>query len=187
LPAAERPRACLAVVRGDERDQVEGLEQPPHDLVQRGFAFAERRGLVLRQLRQLGLELQVDPVRAVHHSEKRLQRQRLEFTRELAAAVAEGPTGVEVGEQLLELCGLGAQARVAGFRLLCNAFEAPLHVVAVGDEQLELQVLEVALRIGAWRESVDDGENRVRLAEVAELCGSGARNVDHADRGRRHL
>ena len=58
---------------------------------------------------------------------------------------------------------------------------------ASGDEQLELERLQVALRVRSGREAVRDGEDRVHLAQAAEQRRSGAGNVDDADRRRRDL
>ena len=58
---------------------------------------------LLGQLRQLGLELEVDPVRAVLDREQRLRRQRLEPGRQLARPVRERAACVDVREHPLEL------------------------------------------------------------------------------------
>ena len=101
------------------------------------------------QLGQLGLELQVDPGRAVHDRDDRLRRQRLELGRQLALPVAQRLAGVQPLEHALQVGSLLAQLRVARLRLLAHALEAALDMVAVGDQQLQLEPLEVALRIGA--------------------------------------
>src|SRR5436853_6060794 len=137
-PAAPQgPRARLLVAGGEEADQVERLEQPPHDLVQSGRAFAERGRLLRRQLAKLGLELQVDPTGAVLEREERLRRQRLELLRQLALPLLERPAFLEVPEKPLELPDLTSQGRVARLRLLPNALEPPLDVVAISVEALE--------------------------------------------------
>ena len=69
---------------------------------------------------------------------------------------------VEVREQALrelELLPLGA---IAGLRLLADALEAAIDVLAVGDDQLQPQRLEVGGGIRAVREAVEDGEQRIR-------------------------
>ena len=166
----------------------ERVAQPAHDLLQRRrAAVAERGGLLLVELGQLGLEREVDPARAVLDREHRLRRQRLELARQLARVLGERRPGVDVREHLAELLDLDAQLRVARLRLLLDALQPLLDVVAVGDEQLQLQVLEVARRIGVGREAVDDDEQRVHLAQVPEQRRAGAGHVLHADRRGRDL
>ncbi len=92
-----------------------------------------------------------------------------------------------MGEQPLQLLRLPLQLRVAGLRLLRNALEAPLDMVAVGDEQLELQRLEVVRRDARAGEAVEHDEQRVDLAQVAEQRRPGAAHLDDTHRGRRHL
>ena len=96
-------------------------------------------------------------------------------------------TAVQVVEQLREHLHLRARGRVAGLRLLRHALVTALHVIAVRDEQLELERLEVVGRCRPVREPVEDGEDRVDLPEVAEQLRAGAGHVDDADRGRGHL
>ena len=88
---------------------------------------------------------------------------------------------------LPQLLDLDAELRVARLRLLLDPLEPPLDVVAVGDEQLEPQVLEIAGRVGAGREAVEDDEQRVDLAQVPEQRRPRAGHVLDADRGRRDL
>src|SRR5436305_394129 len=59
--------------------------------------------------------------------------------------------------------------------------------VAVGDEQLELQRLEVVGRNAGAGEPVEHDEQRVDLAQVAEKRWTGAAHLHDADRGRRDL
>ena len=75
--------------------------------------------------------------------------------------VAQRLARVDVGEDLLQLLDLGAQLRVAGLRLLLDALDPLLDVVAVGDEQLELELLEI---VGL----ANDDEQRVDLPQLAE-------------------
>ena len=103
-----------------------------------------------------------------------------------------GPVGqrvarVEVGEDPAQLVDLLAQRRVAGLRLLLDALQPPLHVVAVGDEQLELEVLEVVRGRRAVRVRVEHDEQRVDLAQRPQQRRPGAGHVLHADRRRRDL
>src|SRR5439155_19317558 len=97
-------------------------------------------------LRQLCLELQVDPAGAVLDGDQRLRRERLERRRQLAGVVGERAAGVDVREDVPERLRFGTQLRVARLRLLLDALEPALDVVAVGDEQLELERLELAAR-----------------------------------------
>src|SRR5205807_8812083 len=108
--------------------------------------------LVGRQLAELRLELQIDPARAVLNGEERLRRQRLELRRQLALPLLERPARLQVREEPLELRRLAPQRRVARLRLLAHPLEAPLDMVAVGDEQLEAQRLEIVRRRARPRE-----------------------------------
>ena len=145
-PFAERPRARLLLAGGEERDQVERVAQPPHDLVQRRrAAVAERRRLLVVELGQLRLEREVDPARAVLDARAAASSSAARAPAAARRAYSEsGVPGVDVREHLAELLDLDAELRVARLRLLLDPLEPPLDVVAVGDEQLELQVLEVA-------------------------------------------
>ena len=79
LAVAQRPGARLLLAGREERDQVERVAQAPRDLVERArAAVAVRGGLLVRQLGELGLELQVDAARPVLDGDQRLRRQRLE-------------------------------------------------------------------------------------------------------------
>src|SRR6266480_5314866 len=65
LPAAQRPRARLVLGGGEERDQIDRLEQAACDLADGpGRTLPEGRGFLLRQLRELGLELRIEAARA---------------------------------------------------------------------------------------------------------------------------
>src|ERR671922_2221348 len=75
---------------------------------------------------------------------------------------------VEVREQAVELLDLAFQLRVAGLRLLGDALEPALDVVAVGDEQLELQRLEIVRGHAGAGEAVEHDEQRVDLAQVPQ-------------------
>src|SRR5205085_11579072 len=73
LAAPERPGPCLLLACGEERDQVERLREPAHDLAERRLAAApELRRLLRRELRELRLELEIDPVGTVDELEQRL-------------------------------------------------------------------------------------------------------------------
>ena len=81
------------------------------------------------------------PPGPVLDDDHRLRRQRLERVRDLAAVVGDRPARLDVREQGLEPVDLLLQLRVARLRLLPGPLEALLDVVAVGDEQLELERL----------------------------------------------
>src|SRR5205823_6807200 len=82
LAAPERPGPCLLLACGEEGDQVERLSKPAYDLAERGLtAAAELRGLLGRELAQLGLQLEIDSAATVYELELRLRRQRLELWR----------------------------------------------------------------------------------------------------------
>ena len=102
LTVAQRPGTRVLFTRCEEGDQVEGLRKAAGDLVERRLAaVAKGLGLVVRELRELRLEFQVDPGRAVDDREQRLRGQRLELTRQLAVVVRELAAGIDVGEDLL--------------------------------------------------------------------------------------
>ena len=93
---------------------------------------------------------------------------------------------VEVCEQPLGQLDLLPLGPVSRLRLLADPLEAPLDVLAVGDDQLEPERLEIGGRIGVLRETVEDREERVGLPELAgDLCTAGY--VDDADRRRSDL
>ena len=118
---------------------------------------------------------QVDPRRPVDDHDQRLRRQRLELGRQSARKADSGSLGVEVGDQLLELVHLRRELRIARLRLLRDPLEPSLDVLAVGHEQLEAERDEIVVRIGVRREPVEDEQERVDLAQVAEQRGARCR------------
>ena len=112
--------------------------------------------------------LQSIPRGPVLDGQQRLRRQRVELGRQLLRPVGERPPRVEVSEERLELSELGTLRRLARLRFLRDPLVAALDVVAVGDEQLELQGLEVVLGGRSVREAVEHREDRVDLAKVPE-------------------
>src|SRR5207342_2956302 len=103
LAPTKRPRARLLLPGGEELDEVELLEEPSHHLLERRGPVAKLgcfRGI---ELGELGLELQVDPARAVLDGEERLRRQRLQLGRELAWPVGEQVPRVDMGTDRLHL------------------------------------------------------------------------------------
>jgi hypothetical protein len=187
LAAAERPGARLRLGRREEADQPEHVEEAAHDLAERRGPFPEGGRLLLRQLGELGLELRVDACGAVDDLEQRLRRQRLELRRQLAVVVRERTLRVEVGEDSFERVRLLPRLRIAGLRLPADALEPPLDVLAVGEEQLELERREVVSGLACPRPAVGDDEERVDPAQVAEELRAGAGRVDDPERGRSHL
>src|SRR5205814_6162532 len=130
------------------------VAQPPDYVLESGSAFAERRSLLRAQFGELRLELEVDALGPVLDGEQRLRRQRLQPRRELARPVRQRSPRVHVREHPLELRGLLLQLRLAGLRLLGDAFEPPLDVVAIRDQELQAERLEVVRRNARPREAV---------------------------------
>ena len=64
----------------------------------------------------------------------------------------------------LELGDLLLQLLLARLGLFGDALEPPLDVIAVGDQQLEPQRLEIVGGIARAGEAVEDNEERVHLA-----------------------
>ena len=93
------------------------------------------------ELRQLGFELQVEAARPVDEVDQRLRRQRLEVARQRAGVRASGLPASTWARTLLELLRLLAELRIARLRLRANPLEPLLDVVAVGDDELELELL----------------------------------------------
>ena len=119
---------------------------------------------------------------------QRLRRQRLELGRQLLAAVGERAAGLEVREEPLEARRPPAQLRGSpDFACFCDPLEPPLDVVAVGDEQLELQRLEVACGSAPAENPSTTASSASTWRRLPSSCGAGAGDVDDADRGRRHL
>ena len=100
----------------------------------------------------------------------RLRRQRLELRRQLALPVAQRPRRRRRARAARSRSARPpARSRASpDFACFAHPLEPPLDVVAVGDEQLELERLEVSVGIGSGREAVRDGQQRVDLTQVAE-------------------
>ena len=152
-----------------------------------GAAVAERCRLLLGQLGELGLEREVDAAGPFSTAMQRLRRQRLEPVGQLAGNVGERLPGVDVRPAPRAAARPRRAASGRPTSPASRLARAAGDVVAVGDEQLELQVLEVAGRIGARREAVEDDEQRVDLAQVAEQRRPRAWNVLDANRDRGDL
>ena len=169
-PVVQRPGARLLLAGGEERDQVERVAQPLHDLVERrGSAVAKSLGLLVGQLGELRLELQVDPRRAVDDRDQRLRRQRLEPVRQLARVLRERRSGLDMREHLLQLLDLGAELRVARLRLLLDALEPLLRRGRrSATSSSSLKVSRSPLGIGAGPNPSTHDEQRLDLAQVAE-------------------
>src|SRR5581483_3256261 len=103
-----------------------------------------------------------------------LRRQRLELGRKILRPVGQRAARVEMCEEALEVLGLALELRVTRLRLLGDALESPLDVVAVGDEQLELERLQVVVGDTRAREPVEHDEERVDLTQLPEQLRPGA-------------
>ena len=90
-------------------------------------------------------------------------------------------------EHRLEQRGFLPRRRVSRLRVLAHLLQPALDVVAIGDDHLQLQGLEIARGIGVLREPVDDGQQRVGLPEPAGNVDLRRGHVDDADRRRRDL
>src|SRR5262249_27656735 len=187
LAAPERPGPRLLLGGREERDQVNGVEEPARDLADRGRAVAKLRRLVLGELGELGLELRVEAAGPVADLDERLRRQRLETSRKLARPLGGRPLGLEMSENSLERRDLGSELLIARLRLLAHALQPLLDVIAVGDQQLEPKRLQVVVRAPRARPRIQDDEQRVDLAQVAEQLSAGSGNIDDAKRSRRDL
>src|SRR5205814_497845 len=111
--AAKRPRARLGRPDREERDQPERFLEPSGHVLERRRAVAKSGSLVDGQLREFGLELQVDPAGPVLDRDRRLRGQRLERVRDLAAVAGDRPSLLHVREQRLEARDLLLQLRLA--------------------------------------------------------------------------
>ena len=132
-------------------------------------------------------ERQVDSTRAVLHGDERLGRQRLERLGHRPGEVEDGTAGLDVRVQCLELRHLLAQRRLTGLGLDPNPLEPLLHVLGVGHQQLQPQLLEIPCGIRPRREGIGDGEQGVRAAEVPEQRSSCSGHVLNPDLCERHL
>ena len=93
---------------------------------------------------------------------------------------------VEVREELLGQLGFLPLRAIPRLRLFTHAVETPVDVLAVGDDQLEAERLEVGAGIGFLGETVEHREERISLAKLAgDLRAAG--HVDDPDRGRCRL
>src|SRR5581483_1728818 len=102
LAAAERPGPRLLLPGGEERDQVERLRKLTNDRAERRLTAAAELGrLLVRELGELGLELQVDPLRTVLDRDQRLRRQGVELGRQLLGEVGHRVARIQVREQTL--------------------------------------------------------------------------------------
>ena len=148
LAPPERPGARLLLAGGEERDQVERVAR----------AAARPRRAPTRPPSRNAAASSVGSSASSASSARSIPAG--PFSTAISGFVVSGsspagsspPTsesGVPAstcGEHLAQPLDLGPQLRVARLRLLLDALEPAGDVVAVGDEQLELQVLEVAAR-----------------------------------------
>ena len=174
-PASPSPRR-------EERDQAERVLQPSHDLVERRRPVAELGGLLLGELGQLRLELAVDPARPVLDA---ISGFVVSGSSSAGAPPAgrRAPSGIQVREQLDQRLDFGALAASPDFAS-SDALAPALDVVAVGDEELELQGLQVvdgrapsenpsstARNASTWRRS-RGAEARCRTSTTRTAAGS---------------
>ena len=150
------------------------------DALERRRAVAELRRLLGRKPGQLELELGVDPRRAVLDHDQWLRRQRVERLGHTAGKLAQRTVLRQELESRLQLHHLVAQRGVAGLRLLPDALEPALHVLLVGDEQLEMKRGKVGFGIRTAREGVDHGDERICAPERPELRRARSRRVENA-------
>jgi hypothetical protein len=114
------------------------------------------------------------------------RRERLELYWKLACPLGQRMALVEVREQSLRELSLLALRSIAGLRLLAHALEPAIHVLAVGDDQLEPKSLEISRRVGVLGEAVQHRKQRIGLPELARNLRA-AGNIDDADCSRCHL
>ena len=156
-PAAQRPRARLLLAGGEERDQIERLEQPAGDLAR---APAARRPERRRLLRPAAPRARPRASRSMPAGPLR-DRDAAAWSSAARAPAAARPATPRSGRPAsrcassgLELLDLRrAAVGSPDFACLRDPLEPPLDVVAVGDEQLELQRLEVVAPDRACRTS----------------------------------
>ena len=90
-------------------------------------------------------------------------------------------------EQPFELFRLLLELEIARLRLLRHALEPLLDMVAIGDEQLELQRLEIVRRNPRSGEAVEHDEKRIDLPQITQERRPRTAHLDDTDRRRRHL
>ena len=144
LAVAERPRACLLLTGREERDQAESVLEPPHDLVERRGTFAEGRRFLVDSSASSASSLQSIPSgpltlrSAAWWSADRARPAGRRSSRSAAARI-------EVCQNRTEDLLLPPNACVAGFRLLRDPLEPLRDMIRVGDQELELELLEIAV------------------------------------------
>src|SRR5262249_46965158 len=79
------------------------------------------------------------------------------------------------------------EPRLAGLRLLADPLEPALDMIAICDEELELQRLEIVTRRPGTRESVQHDEQSIDLTQISEQRRTCPAHLDDANRRRRHL
>ena len=179
--------SCSPAVKNVIRSSAR--REPPRDVVERRLAAVAVRGrLLVGKLGELGLELQVDAARAVHDRDQRLRRQRLELAGQAPRVVGERRRPHRRAPGSFRSSSTSARSfAVAGLRLLLDPLEPTLDVVAVGDEQLELERLEVVVRRRVRPRSRGARRAARRPAEGSRAAPHRPRDVLHAHRRRRDL
>ena len=170
--AAQRPGARLLLAGGEERDQVERVaraaarppraprrrrrgRRPPPRRVSSASSASSARSIPPGPFSTASSGLVVSGSSSAGQLARIARR-----------AACRPSTAARTSRSSLDL---GAQLRVARLRLLVDPLEPRLDVVAVGDEQLELERPRAAAAGSApGREAVEHGEQRVDLAQVAE-------------------
>ena len=172
-----------------KRDQVERVEQPADDLVERRRPVAERGRLLLASARR---------ARPRASGRSRPARSRPRAAASSSAARARGGSSPRpVGERLARPRGARAAPRArrppcAAPRRPTSPACAPARAAARRGRGRRRAARAGASRgrpagVGVGREPVEHGEQRVDLAEVAEQRRARAGDVDDADRGGRDL
>ena len=80
-------------------------------------------------------------------------------------------------EHLTEDLGLLANSGIAGLGLFLDSFQALRDMVRVRDEQLELELLEVAPRVARAGKAVRDSKERIDLPKTSQEGRTGAGHI----------
>jgi len=99
----------------------------------------------------------------------------------------QGLPGLEVGTDPLERGDLVPESGIAGLRLRAHSLEPPLDVIAIRDEELEPERLQVGRRVSRTGEPVNDREQRVNLSQIPEQGRTRPGDVGQLERRRSGL
>ena len=177
LAVTQRPRARLGLADGEERDQAERVFQPAHDLVERRRARPELGRLLGLELRELHLELAVDPARPFSTVSSGFVVSGSSAGGS-SRAIRQRATRLQVREHVLDFASL-AQRRIADFASLrtFSRRRSTWSRSATIISSFRPRDRRAGRRV---REAVHDREQRVRLAEPAWEVGARRRDVDDA-------